>query len=367
MPARMWKSLSRRIGDELGAPRDVSGAGRRILVYRLGSLGDTVVALPCFHKIAEAFPDAERYVLTNAPVSSKASPLVAVLENSGLIHGVVDYPLRLRSVGQIVALAWTLRRLGASTLVYLTMPRDGRLRVYRDLLFFRLCGFERIIGAPLGRGSLWLRPDPATGLAEQECKRLARTLAELGPIDLDNRSNWDLRLTDAERAVGTEALQPIGSRPFLAINMGGKAVEKNWGVVNWRRLLEDLARTHGEYGILAVGVGEEAADVETVTRDWPGPVVNACGRLAPRETAAALGEARLFVGHDSGPLHLAAACGVPCIGLYGAVNEPAIWHPYGRGHTVIHRMEGIAAIGVAEVAASVRDHLPAVASERACS
>src|SRR6185437_8559669 len=60
---------------------------RRVLVYRLGSLGDTLIALPSFHLIARAFPHAERRLLTNLPVASKAPPAAAVLENTGLIHG----------------------------------------------------------------------------------------------------------------------------------------------------------------------------------------------------------------------------------------------------------------------------------------
>jgi glycosyltransferase involved in cell wall biosynthesis len=72
----------------------------------MGSLGDTVVALPCFHKLAVAFPNAERYVLTNIPVSAKAAALELILGQSGLIHGVVDYPLKLRSVKEM----WSLSR-----------------------------------------------------------------------------------------------------------------------------------------------------------------------------------------------------------------------------------------------------------------
>ena len=53
---------------------------RRVLVYRLGSLGDTLIALPSFHLIARAFPSAERRLLTNLPVAAKAPPAAAVLE-----------------------------------------------------------------------------------------------------------------------------------------------------------------------------------------------------------------------------------------------------------------------------------------------
>ena len=45
---------------------------RKVLIYRLGSLGDTVVALPCFHLIERTFPGAERVLLTNFPVHAKA-------------------------------------------------------------------------------------------------------------------------------------------------------------------------------------------------------------------------------------------------------------------------------------------------------
>jgi hypothetical protein len=54
-------------------------ATERVLLYRLGSLGDMVVALPALHLVARTFPDAERRLLTNDPVSAKAAPAEAVL------------------------------------------------------------------------------------------------------------------------------------------------------------------------------------------------------------------------------------------------------------------------------------------------
>ena len=72
---------------------------QRVVIYRLGSLGDTVVALPCFHKVAKAFPDAERIVLTNVPVSSNAAPVETILGGSGLIHATLAYPIGTRSPG----------------------------------------------------------------------------------------------------------------------------------------------------------------------------------------------------------------------------------------------------------------------------
>ncbi|WP_395664796.1 glycosyltransferase family 9 protein [Methylocella sp.] len=98
----------------------------------------------------------------------------------------------------------------------------------------------------------------ASGLREMECVRLARSLRALGPIDLDDRRNWDLRLSPDEIEAGEKALEPFAGAPFVAINMGGKVVEKHWGDDNWRKLLADLAPTHGGYGLLFLGAGDES-------------------------------------------------------------------------------------------------------------
>jgi ADP-heptose:LPS heptosyltransferase len=329
----------------------------RIVIYRMGSLGDTVVALPCFHKLAEAFPDAERYVLTNIPVSSKAAALELILGPSGLIHGVINYPIRLRSIREMWRLMRRLRAMRATKLIYLG-PSRGLFALYRDVLFFRLSGFPRIIGAPFARHLRDYPYDAAKGPVEYECSRLIRAVAALGPIDLDDRKNWDLRLTDAERKAGDQALRLFGGKPFVAINMGGKVAENHWGQDNWRHLLRALSVSHGGYGLLFLGAAEEAGAVAGVVAGWPGPVVNACGTLLPRESAAALLRASLFVGHDSGPMHLAAAVGVACVAPFGGYNPPRRWHPYGARHRVVHRMQGVQHVTVEEIVALVRDTLP---------
>ena len=65
----------------------VPGSARTVLIFRLGSLGDTVVALPSFRLIARSFPAARRVVLTNVPRSAQETDLDAVLAGTGLVHG----------------------------------------------------------------------------------------------------------------------------------------------------------------------------------------------------------------------------------------------------------------------------------------
>jgi len=345
---------------------DVPRGGRdreRIVIYRLGSLGDTVVALPCFHKVRQTWPDAERIVLTNFPVSSKAAPLEVILRDGGLIDSAIAYPVGTRSIAKLWALAWQLRRLDADVLVYLKSTR-GRLNAFRDWLFFKLCGFEQIIGVPLSEDLQKCREIVAGTAAggrieERECERLARCLAALGPIDLRDPQMWNLHLSDAELAVGDAMLAPLCSMPYLAINMGGKAKEKDWGADNWKMLLKKLSEPYAGAGLLIIGAAEDSERAQAIALAWSGPVIDACGRLSPRESAAAMRHAMAFIGHDSGPLHLAAAAGVSCVGLFGDLNEPRRWHPPGAQHRIIHSMAGLHAIAVPDVVSAVRDIAPA--------
>jgi heptosyltransferase III len=332
---------------------------RRIVIYRLGSLGDTVVALPCFHKVSQVWPEAQRIVLTNVPVSSKAAPLEAILREGGLIQGTIAYPVGTRSIFELWRLAKHLRSLKSQTLIYLTSSR-GLINAFRDWIFFKLCGFKEIIGVPLTKDLQRCRrigPHSAgeSQTEERECERLARCLSPLGPINLDEPKMWNLQLTDRELRVGDDVLTSLWWKPYFAVNMGGKAKEKDWGMGNWRALLALLSRQFPAAGLLIVGAAEDSERADQVSDVWTGPVVDACGRLSPRESAAAMRRAAVFIGHDSGPLHLAAAAGVSCVGLFGNINRPSRWHPRGAQHRIIHRMSGLQYISVAEVIEAVRE------------
>ncbi|HEU4459533.1 MAG TPA: glycosyltransferase family 9 protein [Methylibium sp.] len=330
---------------------DGTAPGSTVLIFRIGSLGDTVVALPCLHRIAQCYATSRRVLLTNVPVSTKAAPAQAVVGGVGLIDDYLAYPVGLRSPAGLWRLARQIRALAPSALVYL-MPTRSRLGLWRDLSFFKLCGVPSIVGAPLAEDLRRNRRD-AGGLFESEGSRLARCLAPLGAIDLADRALWDLRLTADERANARRVCAALGGRPFLAINMGGKIAIKDWGVERWQALLGELRAARPGFGLLVVGAPEDHARGADAAARWGEGAVNACGALTPRESAAAMESAAAFVGHDSGPMHLAAAVGVRCVGLFGSHEPPALWHPIGVGHTAIHRMAGVETIGVAEVRAAV--------------
>ena len=314
---------------------------RRVLIYRLGSLGDTVVALPAFHMVAKAFPDAERRLLTNFPVNAKAAAAEVILAPSGLIHGFVAYPVATRNPFQLLGLWWKLLLWRPQVVVHLGSAR-GATAARRDVMFFRLCGVRRQIGAAVTEEMQQNLPQPETETLEPECERLVRNLKALGSCDLQSSEMWDLCLTEAERSKASEVLLPASDRSTIAASVGTKLQANDWGQANWLALFSELARRNPAAALVLIGSTDERDACDELATCWRAAAgigsvaINLCGDLAPRESAACLALANLFLGHDSGPMHLAASVGTPVVAIFSARNLPRIWFPYGGKHKVIY-------------------------------
>jgi ADP-heptose:LPS heptosyltransferase len=307
---------------------------KRVLIYRLGSLGDTVVAVPALHLIERTFPAARRVLLTNMQAYVNAPAAFAIIYGSGLVHSSIDYPLYTRSPRQLAVLWWKIVRFRPQVVIYL-MPRRAQGSLERDNRFFRLCGARQVVGLPIGdlAESAY---DPTTQLWEHEGMRLLRCIASLGKLPFDELASWDLRLTPQEEQKGHDMLTPLAGRRLIACGPATKMQAKDWGHENWRSLLSRLSREFPDFGLILVGAEQDALIADYVGAGWRGPVLNLCGKLTPRETAAVVRHTELFLGPDSGPMHLAAAYGVSCAVPFAARQEPGKWYPAGANHRVVY-------------------------------
>jgi ADP-heptose:LPS heptosyltransferase len=162
----------------------------------------------------------------------------------------------------------------------------------------------------------------------------------LGDSTIEDRDNWNLDLTRAEENAGDAALTSVVGKPLIVCGPGTKMQAKDWGQENWRQLLERLSTELPDHALALIGAKEEASMSDYVAEGWRGPVVNLCGQLTPRETAAILRKGLLFLGPDSGPMHLAAAAGVPCVIAFAARTKPGIWFPVGQqNHVIYHSVD----------------------------
>lgn len=138
--------------------------------------------------------------------------------------------------------------------------------------------------------------------------------------------------------------------PQIAIHPGSGSPTKNWPLERWLKLCSQLKTSHDAEFLIITGEAEPAA-----TRDAFAHLGRSAHALPLEELIVAIASCRLFLGHDSGVSHLAAACGVPSVLLFGP-TDPATWAPPAPHVSVIRQGETLLAISVSDVE-SMATHL----------
>lgn len=289
----------------------------RILIIRGGAIGDFILTLPAIKLVREAFPQAHLEILgyqhivalaedrfyADAARSIEYGPLAGFfIPNGTLAPELVSY---FASFQQIIS--------------YLFDP-DG---IFENNL--RRAGVKNILKA-------YAKIDDS----EHAARQLARPLQSLA-LYLEEEG---ARVYPAEedRAAAREVLSRTNGRPLLAIHPGSGSAKKNWPVERWMELSRKLVSSDVRPMILLVG-GE--ADREQLAKMTGALQENAIpAQDLPLPTLAAVFEqCRLFLGHDSGVSHLAAAVGLPSVLLFGPTDS-AVWAPANSHVEVLEAPEG---------------------------
>jgi ADP-heptose:LPS heptosyltransferase len=318
---------------------------KNILIYRLGSLGDTIIALPCFHKIRESFPHAQITLLTNNPINGKATPIEALIGKGYFIDQSITYPIGTRNPILLTKLFKKIRSLNIDVLFYLPEVRT-KTAVYRDRWFFKLAGIKHLVGFPILEKDFKLSIDSSTGEYEWEAQRLARRISSIGSINLQDSHYWDLLLTTEEKSFTDHILiNSFANIPLFVISTGTKLQVKDWGTENWLSLIKELKKKLAGWKLVIIGANEDSYLANDLLNVWDGLGLNLCGRVSPRISAAILQKSKIFIGHDSGPMHLAASVGTKCVAIFSARNLPQQWFPRGN-NKVIYNMTSCAGCGL---------------------
>lgn len=310
-----------------------SKSSKKILVYRLGSLGDTIIVLPAFHLIRQKFPDHKITLLTNEPINSKAPAIESILEYTGLFDESMPYPSGERNIKKLFILAKKLISKQFDAVIYLAKPKGGIFNLLRDYLFFKMVS-RKLIGIPFNKNNRNCIPlNPQKDMYEWDCLRALKCLKKLGSIDVNNDSAWNLHLTNLEIEQASSLLLPLNGKEFIVLSIGTKVSSKDWEHSNWLKLVERLRENYPQYSHVFIGAPDESERSDLLLSTGKAGL-NLCGKTSPRVAAAILKKARLFIGHDSGPMHLAGCVGTKVVAIFSARNLPGQWYP--RGGNIVN-------------------------------
>jgi lipopolysaccharide heptosyltransferase I len=293
----------------------------RILIVRLSAVGDVVHGLPVLNALRGALPQA----FLAWVVEQRAA---ALLGGHQSLDELIVVP---RGWLKSPAAVWQLRRRLRAMRFDLTIDLQG---LTKSAVAAWLSGARRRIGFGGTNGrelSPWLNNQRVVATARHviDCN-----LELLQPLGIESPEvRFDLPESPNDQATADEIISRLGlGSRFAVINPGAGWPSKLWPPERFALVAEHL----GRLGVptLVVWGGEQE-------HEWASQIVagsHGCGQLAPptslTELAALARRASLFVASDTGPLHIAAAVGTPCVGLYGPMSGQRNG-PYGPRHVIL--------------------------------
>jgi len=302
-----------------------------VFIFRIGQLGDTLVALPALRRISQLHAGARLWLITNAAREGIVSAW-DVLQHTRLFHDVLFYdssrPERLLQL----ALRCRLRR--GHTLYYLS-PARSRAQLQRDRLFFRwACGFEQIIG--LDEHDVQ-SPRDAHGRLRVLPRESDRLLKSVDPAGLMPPPPHLFPPPSAAKRAD-DCLAPLLGRPVIALGPGSKMPAKKWFAERYVEVCKRIVARAPGVGFAVFGSKAERADGDLLLSALGTPfIANLAGTTDIIESAAALSRCSLYLGNDTGTMHLAAAMGVPCVAIFTSRENRDSWHPLGDAHAILRR------------------------------
>lgn len=298
----------------------------RILVIRGGAIGDFILTLPAIGLLREKYPRAHLEVLGYENI-------VALAKMSRQVDAT-------RSI-EAAALAGFFVAGGE-------LPRDwAEYFAGFDLVLSYLFDPDGIFAHNLERAGVprLIVGSPRIQPGEHAARQLARPLEQL-----------DLHLTNpAPRLLPNEPRK--ARQNLIALHPGSGSEAKNWPFDRWLALSATLLQADDERRILfLIGEAEEERLGRRLVK-LPEDRIELVRNRPLSEVAAKLQNCVLFLGHDSGISHLAAAVGSPCILLFGP-SDPAIWAPLNSRVKILRApSQTMSGIALAEVLEAVRQEL----------
>ncbi|MCC6125538.1 MAG: glycosyltransferase family 9 protein [Pirellulales bacterium] len=292
------------------------------MIVRLSAVGDVIQAAPIACALREQYPKA---FIAWAVAGRTAS----LLEGHKAIDRIIQLPRDwLKSPRGV----WRLRRQLHELRFEIAIEAQGLMKA---ALLAWLSGAKRRIGfgKPWGRElTPWLNTETVD---TPNMHAVERNLALLRPLGIESPNvAFDLPEREEDRQAAERIIQSSFPQ-FAIINPGAGWPSKLWPTVRFAAVAKYLGESWS-LPTLVVWAGEdENRMAEEIAAGSGGN-----GRVAPNTSLAELASlsrrAKLFIGSDTGPLHLAAAVGTPCVGLYGP--WPAKIHgPYGKQHIALQK------------------------------
>lgn len=311
---------------------------KKILICRSGTIGDTIVAVPAIHLLRCHFKEAS-FILMTANNDDGKMWADVVLKEFGWFETFLTYSYSdLRGPISVLRHIRKVRSLNPDMVIHMASDRTSGLKIWRDRLFFLLAGVRTFVPHPSPKITFWGRLKKADKIYPKEVVRLVEDLRKLG---IDQREiSFELPVQDRHVRRVSDLIQEAGidpHRPLIGMCPWSKQETSRWPLERYAKLGERLIKKLNVNIAIVLGRGDTEV-AQNVSLSWPtGRWATFAGSLTVLEAAELLRRCLFYVGNDTGPMHLAAAVGTPCVALFSGRQPAESWYPFGHQHIVLRK------------------------------
>ncbi len=331
----------------VGHPLIAAARVRRLLVVKLDHIGDFIAVLPALRRLKVLFPNAELHVLA-APAAQALAALEPAIDR---MHVFTFFHARSAegrcAVGprELEALRARLQPLHFDLAIDLRRQGDTR-EVLRFTGATWLAGFDQ--GHRFGFLDIaidWEGDVARTSKRLHVSDSLLQCVESVAVSCGSDRKVISGFMSQAEARAAVSVLPAVApmvpalfARTLVCVHPGAGNENKQWPAESFAGLI-DLLVTEDDANILLVGGPDEVAVAEAVLASVHRPerVFMLVGRTTLRDLPQVLRACDLYVGNDSGPKHMAAAIGVPTIGVHSGTVDAGEWGPMGPAALALRR------------------------------
>jgi ADP-heptose:LPS heptosyltransferase len=297
---------------------------RKILICRTDAIGDTVLTLPIAGWIKQSQPRMQIDFLVrsySAPVVEAAIDVdKVVVWSEETVPNLSDYDAAIMAFPDL-NVAKSLHAQGVSIIVGTSRRWPFRRWVtHKNNVSRKLSGqHEAWHGIELARS---LHPAPGWKSPGLKLPSSALECQKWGRIRPGQWSQLNEKIDGAEDWI-------VPGLSHIIVHPGSAGSANNWSIDHYEQLVRRLCGLGNR--VILTGTASEAKRLGFQQMDFPESVVNTMGKLNLEQLLALIGVTDVLVASSTGPLHMAAASNVACIGLYGsdAPEWPERWHPLG--------------------------------------
>lgn len=311
---------------------------RNILIYKIGNIGDIVCAIPSFIAIRRFCPES-KIVLLTSPGKIGAPGAKELLSGAWYLNGLEIYHgENIDSLEKKINFAKKLREKNCDLFIQLPDDLANFRMLLRNMIFAKLTGAKSAFGFKIRTVQLFKKTQVDYSFQKTEVESLLDILEENG-IKTE-KVEFDFNISSEQKDEVKKLLEEkwprlVAGKLLVAVSPGGKRETNRWPI---DRFAETARYFQDKYGakIVVLGGKDDIKSAEIIKLAvGEKEALIACGELDFMETFELLKRCSFLISNSTGTIHLAAAAGIPCVGIYGARDVFGRWFPYGGNHKIL--------------------------------